>query len=75
MPNIKQISDEELNNRFDFHPPKVGQAEAYAGIRQSVKTLAVYLNGALPEGREKHLAFTYLEQVLAISNSAIARRT
>jgi hypothetical protein len=71
----RAISPEELNIRFDYHPPKTGQPEQYAQVRQRIKELAAFLNNELPEGREKHVVFTQLEQVSFYANASIARRS
>lgn len=71
----RQISAEEINIRFDYHPPSAEQIPQYEEVRRRFKDLAGYLNNTLPEGREKHLSFTYLEQAQFSANSAIARRS
>ena len=70
-----KLTAEELNNRFNYHAPKVGQRAKYAEVRQRIKEFAAYLNNELPEGREKSIAFTELEQVMFYANAAIARRS
>lgn len=64
----------ELRNRFKFHPAKdAAIAELHQEVRTHCLELAQFLNGALPEGREKSLAITNLEQVMFWANASIAR--
>jgi hypothetical protein len=65
---------EDLDNRFDFHPaPNVEKQNEHASIRQACKRLAYELNSAVPEGREKSLAVTKLEECMMWANAGIAR--
>jgi len=67
------ISD-DINRRFDHHPPKdENTIEDHKAVREEVKATAVFLDLILPEGREKALALTKLEEVLMYANAAIAR--
>ena len=67
-----QMSD--IQNRFDFHPaPNNEQTNEHTSVRVHCKELAFYLNEVLPEGREKSLAITHLEEVMFWSNGALAR--
>lgn len=68
------MSPEDLDNRFDYHPPDAAAAELHAHTRTRCKALAAYLNANLPEGQEKSLAITSLEQAMFWANAAIARR-
>lgn len=64
----------ELQNRFAYHAPKEPRiAEAHKSVRDKCGELAHELNGLVPEGREKSLAMTHLEEVMFWANSAIAR--
>jgi len=65
--------NEELENRFTYHAPKDGQPQIYAGIRAKAKELAYFVEGNIPDSREKALALTNLEQVVFWANAAIAR--
>lgn len=69
------MQTEDINNRFTFHPatPENGKGAYHAGVRDLCRTLAHQLNDTLPEGREKSLAITHLEEVMMWSNAAIAR--
>ncbi len=66
----------EIDNRFDFHPPTSDErANAHRQMRDLCGVLAEGLNALLPEGREKALAITNLEQVMFWGNAAIARQS
>ncbi|WP_405960623.1 hypothetical protein OG235_24835 [Streptomyces sp. NBC_00024] len=65
---------DDLNNRFAYHPPRTPEvSEAHERVRQECRIFAGFLNHILPEGREKSLAVTNLEQVMMWANAAIAR--
>lgn len=65
----------DLNNRFDFHPATTPERqEAHTIVRERCATLAGSLGDLLPEGREKALAITKLEEVMFWANAAVARQ-
>jgi hypothetical protein len=64
----------DLANRFKFHPASSEYvAQSHETIRATCGQFANALNGLLPEGREKSLAITKLEEVMMWSNAAVAR--
>lgn len=67
------INPEDLANRFTYHPPTDGQPELYELIRKIAFAYAVNLNELVPDGREKALALTKLEEVVFWANAGIAR--
>lgn len=68
------MSEENINHRFSHHPPKFPETiQQHESVREELRTTANYLDQNLPEGREKALALTKLEEVLMWSNAAIAR--
>lgn len=67
------ISQEELESRFTYHPPKDGQPQRYQEIRSAGLLLARLLNAECPASREASLALTHLEQAVMWANAAIAR--
>jgi len=69
------ISPEELNNRFCYHTPKLGQSEDYQLLRNRARELAELFQVTCPESRELALAQTNLEQAVMWANAAIARRS
>jgi hypothetical protein len=65
----------ELADRFTFHPATTKERQdQHASVREACATLADLLNGWVPEGREKSLALTNLEQVMFWANAGIARQ-
>jgi len=68
------VLDSDLENRFVFHSPSIDKGAQHESVRSNCMGLAVFLNDVLPEGREKSLAITHLEEVMMWSNAAIARK-
>lgn len=68
----KRTSDEDLEQSFGFHPATTVTAPKHARVREECLLLAVWLNNFLPEGRQKSLTFTALEEVMYRANAAIA---
>ncbi len=63
----------DINNRFTYHAPTGAQPEQYDHIRSLARGVAHELHDLLPEGREKSLASTHLEEVVFWANASIAR--
>lgn len=64
----------DITNRFAYHQPSSAERrQAHETVRASCRSLAEYLNTELPEGREKSLAITKLEEVMFWANAALAR--
>jgi hypothetical protein len=64
----------DITNRFTFHPAMNDEKRlAHEAVRDNCKSLAEFLNDLLPEGREKALAITHLEEVMMWSNASLAR--
>ena len=64
---------DEILDRFTFHPPKEGQEELYEAIRHIARDMAMCVRDLCPEGRERSLALTKLEESVFFANAAIAR--
>lgn len=64
----------DIENRFAFHAAHTEEKrDAHTSVRQHCRRLADFLNEKLPEGREKSLAMTHLEEVMFWGNAALAR--
>ena len=64
----------DIENRFSFHPADTeAKQQAHETVRAQCRVLAHYWSGALPDGREKALAITKLEEAIMWANAAIAR--
>lgn len=67
------IAKWDLANRFTYHPPKAGQPEQFQLIRSIAHSYATVINETCPDGREKSLSITKLEEVVFWANAAMAR--
>lgn len=68
------MAPEDIEHRFAFHAATTQEKrDEHTSVRQQCRRLADSLNEALPEGREKSLAVTKLEEVMFWANAAIAR--
>jgi hypothetical protein len=65
---------ENIVKRFEHHPPKDAfTISQHENTRAETRELAKFYEATLPEGREKALAITKLEEALMWANAAIAR--
>lgn len=65
---------EDIENRFNFHPATTEEKRnAHTSIRELCKQLALAINAKVPEGREKSLSVTHLEEAMMWANAALAR--
>lgn len=68
------MSAGDLEQRFGYHPPQNPETiHAHEATRDDCLHLALVLDERLPDGREKSLAITHLEEVMFWANAAIAR--
>lgn len=68
------MNTDDLEHRFAFHPaPDQEKRDDHASVRQSCLRLALHLNDLLPDGREKALVMTHLEDAMMWANAALAR--
>lgn len=70
----RQLTDADLGQRFDYHPPRSENRKMqHESVRDECHYLANRLNNMLPDGREKALVVTKLEEVMFWANAALAR--
>ncbi len=68
------MEQSDLDNRFQYHaPPDQETVNRHANVRRACQDAAEAVNINAPEGREKSLAVTKLEEALMWANAAIAR--
>jgi hypothetical protein len=67
------ISQEDIDNRFTYHPPPPGLVDRFVQIRAEARQLAITIVQQTPESREQSLALTNLEQAVMWANAALAR--
>lgn len=68
------IDEKDLVNRFTYHPPQDEETtKKYEMIRSIALSFSAVLNDLVPDGREKALALTKLEEVVFWGNAGIAR--
>ena len=67
------MTEDDIVNRFTYHPPQEGQPEKYERIRDFAKAYALLILKLCPSGREQSLAITHLEEAVFWANAAIAR--
>ena len=63
----------KINYMFNSHPMNDEQQALSNDIRAQIKSVAAFIDGALPECREKSIALTKLESALFYCNAGIAR--
>lgn len=66
----------DIDHRFDYHPPRDDATrDRHEAVREVLKVAATALNMTVPDGREKSLAITALEEAMMWANAAIARNS
>lgn len=63
---------QKIEQSFTYHAPKGDQPGRYLTLRNAAKELALMINESVPEGREKSLAITKLEEAIMWANKGIA---
>lgn len=67
------IDEAEIKRRFTHHTPDEERAKDHDHVRRDFKEFATSLAEDLPEGREKSLAFTALEEASFWAHAAVSR--
>jgi hypothetical protein len=68
----------DLEHRFNFHPVPNGlvgkvRAQNHGRVRDRLLEVALLIDKIAPDGREKALAITHLEEAMFWANASIAR--
>ncbi len=65
----------ELHDRFRHHSPShAGILKAHDELRAVCRAVATTIEELCPDGREKALAFTKIEEAMFWANAAVARK-
>lgn len=67
------LGSADLDRRFDYHRPDAAKVEGIELIRAGCRALADGLDELVPDGREKSLAITSLEEVMMWAIAGVAR--
>lgn len=65
---------DDIERRFRYHAPDPARRLQHDAARDEVFSIAEWLDGALPDSREKSLAMTKLEEMSFWVHADIARR-
>jgi hypothetical protein len=66
------MNEQEILDRFKQHRMTEDPQESSTMIRSSAIELAILINLATPDSREKSLAITHLEEAVMWANKALA---
>lgn len=65
--------DDEIPKRFSFHPAD-GNELLHDEVRENHRALALWIETAVPDSRERSLALTALQESMMWCNAAVAYR-
>lgn len=66
----------DIAHRFEFHPATTDEKrDAHTSIRQILRRAADDINERVPDGREKAVAMTKLEEAMMWANAGLARNS
>ena len=74
MFNMTQINEKEIDHRFKLHSCNEHLVENMANIRSKAAEFADLIGYLCPDGLEKSIAVTKLEEVMFWANVSIARQ-
>lgn len=67
------LEQTDIENRFTYHPPSEERVVKHIQIREHGKAIVELLNEMVPDGREKSLAITKIEEAIMWANAGLAR--
>lgn len=66
------LTPEEIHHRHHYHTPTERARELHSKVNDMTESVAREMEAILPEGREKSLVHTKLEEVRMWANASIA---
>lgn len=67
------MNSDDIRARFNEPSPSAETNRLRSSVRSAVMSVAFDLDDCLPEGRERSLALTYLQQALMWADAALIR--
>lgn len=67
------ISNEEIENRVNYHAPSPEGVQRHKALSEAAAYFMATVEVHCPEGREKSLAFTNIEQAKMWASAGVAR--
>lgn len=67
------ISNEEIQNRVTFHAPSPAGVERHRALSEAAAAFMAVVEAQVPDGREKSLALTNVEQAKMWASAGVAR--
>ena len=67
------LSKEDIRNRFTYHPPSPAGVTRHGALTAAFVEIGLLIESTCPDGREKSLAFTKLEEAKMWASAAVAR--
>jgi hypothetical protein len=67
------VTHDEIKDKFNYHSPSPAGALRHASLSAAFVELAELVEKVVPDGREKALAFTALEQAKFWASAGVAR--
>jgi hypothetical protein len=71
---MAQLDRDDIHKRFTSHAPDADQVNTHGALREAYEVFALTLAEWLPDGREKSLVFTALEESSFWAHAAVARQ-
>jgi len=68
------MNTKRLDWDFDHHAPDPDRGYTHQTVRNKLHRVALELNDLIPDGREKSLMITKLEEAMFWANAGIARQ-
>lgn len=72
---MQKPTDEQLYDRFTYHPTKPEQIEKYQTVRESIRKAAMTCVAMSPASPEQQRALDKLDEAVMLFNAAIARNS
>lgn len=67
------VSEEQIVDRVTYHAPSAAGVERHKRLSDATAALMRVIEEVVPEGREKALAFTNIEQAKMWASAGVAR--